>query len=137
MNPDKVHTEKEGSGFAKARLIAMEKFLELHPRNEWPNWVTRCVNTSARIGKDRRWTVFLSVVRKEPLGPNERWTVINGKRRVVEKDPSTGEERVVISRAPLETTTIFEAVIDLETLHAEVVKDVPLPTISGDDLAEC
>jgi len=116
-----------------AKAFAGEEFEKRHPRETWPEWLRPC--TVVNYGKDPcdRFVVSFAVSYKEPLDVNEHWEEKDGQRRIVRVDPQTSEEFIVF-KTPRKVVVYFQALVDPMTASVEVVTDMNLSLIIGEEL---
>lgn len=117
-----------------AVALATGEFEKRHPRETWPEWLSRCTVLSGTHDEAGRWVVSLTATPKEPLGPGEHWEEVDGRKYLVKVDSATGKEWYVLDRAPLDVFTIFEAVVDPETAEVTVLTDEDPSSFEGREL---
>lgn len=125
--------QKTRMDFKTANAFASDEFEKRHPRETWPEWVIPCTVVSYSSDENKRIIVSYSVSFKETLGEHEHWEEINGTRYLVEVDPKTSKELVVL-RTPRRTETYFRAAVDPETAGVTVLIDLELSRFVGEDL---
>ncbi|NHZ67113.1 hypothetical protein [Massilia genomosp. 1] len=124
-----------GRGFEDALRIFLDSFLEVHPKKTWPSWFKTCTTYGGQREADHRWRFSFSAVPRSVLGPGDSWEADkNGGYVLARTDMETGEKRYVISNAPSDVITIFEAIVDIAMKTVLIVSDRDLGTINGDDL---
>lgn len=120
--------------FDEALEIFLDKFLEKHPKNTWPDWLKRCTTYGGTKDENKFWRFELTALSKDSLNENEYWeTAINGSKALVKVDPGTGEKRYIISNTAANVITIFEAVINPITSEIFVITDLDLSSINGEN----
>lgn len=120
--------------FDTAMAFAVEEFERLHPRESWPEWLSRCTVWSGTPDGRKRWVMSLAATPNEPLGPDEFWEEIEGRKYLVRVDPATSKKWVILDRAPREVITIFETAVDSETGAVTVLTDTDPSSLTGEDL---
>jgi hypothetical protein len=122
-------------GFDKALEKFLDKFLELHPKNEWPEWFKSCTTYGGERDSDNRWRFAFTAIPKQALSTGEAWEETpNGNYALIKVDPESGEKRYVISNTTDKIIKIFEVVIDPVSMAVSVVVDENLEEIDGDEL---
>ncbi|SRR6266404_1365980 len=114
--------------------FAFEEFEKRHPRETRPPWLKRCMMESYHKDKEGRYVYSFTLTPKEPLGPDEHWEEIYGKKWIVKVDQLTGKKMVVLHRIPREIITIFQAVVDPKTADVEVLIDLDISEFVGEEL---
>ena len=125
------------TNFDKALEMFLDKFLELHPKDTWPDWFKSCTTYGGTKAQNSSWRFEFTAILKKELGKNESWEFSkDGKARLVKIDPKTGEKRYVISNTADADSVlkIFEAVIDPTKHTILVMVDKDLDKINGEDL---
>jgi hypothetical protein len=120
--------------FESARALAWDKYLTLHPKEMWPEWLPRCVVFSGTSDKSNHWVISLTAAPKEPLGPNQYWEEANGRKYLVRIHPETGKKAYIIHRTPREVITVFKASIDPETAEVTVLIDMDFSSLTPEEL---
>ena len=112
--------------------IAWKEFEEKHPRESWPEWLTKCMRVSGTKSPNNKWLVKMTVLPKVQLKPNQHWEEINGNRVLVNTDPITAEERIVICGGPaVDVEVLFMAEVDHVNGSAKVITDANLELLDG------
>ncbi len=121
--------------FDQALEIFLDKFLELHPKNTWPDWIKKCTTYGGTKDENKFWRFAFTALPEYSLKENENWeTAIDGTKALVKIDPDTGEKRYIISNTTANVITIFEAVINPNTSEITVTSDLDLSSIDGGNL---
>jgi len=121
---------QERMDFDTARALAMDVFVELHPKDTWPIWLADHATIGGTRDNRNRWMMSLTVAPPVALNPNEYWEEVDGERVLVSIDPLNGRKWYVIDRAPREVITLFEVVIDPMTGEIAVQVDSNLAEVS-------
>jgi hypothetical protein len=112
--------------------IAWREFEDRHPRESWPEWLTKCIRISGTKSPNNNWLIKITVLPKSELKPNQHWEEKNGIPVLVEVEPSTGKRRLVICGGPaVDVEVLFEAEIDLDNGSATVITDTDLELLDG------
>lgn len=112
--------------------IAWKKFEERHPRESWPDWLTRCIRISSSKITINNWLVKITVLPKSLLKPGQHLEEKNGVPVLVEVDPLTGERWIVICGGPADAVEVlFEAEVDLDNGSATVITDIDIDHLDG------
>ena len=99
--------------------LAIDKFLKLHPRENWPEWIDRRVEFTAQFFDPDVCIVSMFIKVHGQMPDGHFWE--DGWLKVRHDD---GQLFVVISCHPLqELITIFEARVDPETLAVTFIVD--------------
>jgi len=131
----KMEKKNFGSGFDDALRLFLDRFLEAHPKNTWPGWFKTCTTYGGHTEGDRRWRFSFTAVPSSILGPGDSWEAVeHGGFVLARTDIETGEKRHIISNAPSEVITIFEAIVDPHAKDVQVVTDQDLSGINGGEL---
>ena len=131
----KVEKKNVGREFEDALRFFLDGFLEAHPKNTWPSWFKTCTTYGGRKETDHCWRFSFTAIPTSALRPGDSWeTAENGGYVLARTDMETGEKRYVISNAPSDVITIFEAVVDIAVKTVLIVSDRELGTINGEDL---
>ena len=122
--------------FDKTLRASMEKFLTLHPRESWPNWVCKCISFEGRKDDHGIWTIEFTGIKRQPLPADSHFEIINGREELVRINPETGEKGIIISwgSIPLsDIIVIFKTSVDPETLEVTVLIDSDFSSYGFDD----
>lgn len=116
---------KHLSNFDIVKVLESEIFEERHPRETLPCWLPRCMVYCA--GKERKrnlWNVKRILFRKVKLKPNQYWQECENEcPRLIEVDPVTDREQVLLDDGPGEYDLIFEVEVDLSNRNVSVLHD--------------
>jgi hypothetical protein len=106
-----------------------DKFLELHPKETWPDWFTSHTDIVEVHASDNKCRLAISAFKKRDLRSNEWYEEVHGKDVLTKLDPDTQEKRYVINTPESEVLDIFGAIIDLETFDCNIVVDEDMSSI--------
>ena len=114
-----------------ATFIARKEFEKRHPEEEQPEWLKKYMLTTGRKTGSKKWTMRKILFYKEQLGPNQYWEKsLKGNPVLVEKDPETGKEFVVLkSGSPENIKVLFEVEVDVSDGTARVCTDIDISTL--------
>lgn len=130
---NKNNTMKSKIDFDTAQSLLLDRFIKLHPKDTWPEWLSRSPAFSFTLDKMRQLEMSLTVVPKEPLGPNEFWEEIDGHKMLVRINPVTGKKGIILCKAPRKVITLFKAVVHPETAEVTVLIDTDLSNLAGEE----
>jgi len=109
--------------------IAMREFETRHPRESWPEWFTKCMIIRGYESNNNR-LIKITLRHKIQLKPNQYWKEIRGHRVLVNTDPITGKERIVICGGPeVDVEVIFE--IDIASGFTKIITDTDIDLLDG------
>lgn len=109
--------------FDQALELFMDCFIERHPRASWPEWFWTSTTYGGTLVDNHIWKFSFSAYPKSSLSPNEAWEETESGYSLVVTDPRTGEKKYVISSSPSEIVNLFEVMIDVGKMKANVVSD--------------
>lgn len=120
--------------FDAARQLACARFLEAIPSGAPPDWFESAVTVGGFRSKEGVWTINLTLCPTQSLPEGCRWERINGRRKIVREDPTTGKVSVVISwTSPIAPITVFSAKVDQNTGKVTVVQNSDVYTLEEGD----
>ena len=118
-----------------ATFIARKEFEKRHPEEEQPEWLKKYMLTTGRKTGSKKWTMRKILFYKEQLGPNQYWEKsLEGNPVLVEKDPETGKEFVVLkSGSPENIKVLFEVEVDVSDGTARVCTDIDISALDENE----
>jgi hypothetical protein len=104
------------------RELAIDKFINLHPQENWPEWMEKRAEFEVQFDESNICKVSIIIRVDGPMPENHFWTDSRKKTLAVRHD--NGEIGIIICIAPSnEFITIFEADVDPESLVVSVIVD--------------
>lgn len=112
--------------------IAWKKFEEKHPKELWPEWLSKFITISGTKSQNNNWLIKITALPKTQLKPNQHWEEKRGIPVLVEVDPITGKRSIVICGGPaVDVEVIFQVEIDLFKGTATVITDTDVEILDG------
>lgn len=122
--------QKKYDDYLIASALAAEKFREIHPEEQHPPWLKHYIRVRGNRTPERNWIITAVVMHQVQLEPHQHWEWIRDVLTIIEVDPETGKEYVMISGGPpTETDTVFEAEVNSESGEVTVLVDIDLDTL--------
>lgn len=101
--------------------LAIDKFLQLYPRENWPEWIERRAEYKVQFDESNICKVAIIVRVDGPIPEGKFWMETSHGRFLASLDEN-GKTLITIHGGgrPLEIITIFEACVDPESLVVSV-----------------
>ncbi|QBE65067.1 hypothetical protein [Pseudoduganella lutea] len=127
-----MEKKESGHDFDNALQLFLDSFLDAHPESTWPSWFRKCTTYGGHRATGHFSTFSFTAIPISALGPGELCEETEDGGYVLARTAmETRVKRYVISNAPSDVITIFEASIDVAMKRVFIVLDRKLSTIDG------
>jgi hypothetical protein len=132
VSSDAKRREVSTMNFETAKVLAVAKFLELHPEASLPDWFDPSVTIGGMKNEEGEWQIDFSLSGRIELRDGEFWEKRHSKNILMRVDKKTGEKRVVINRISEEpSVVVFRVIIDVITSRVFVDSDTDISSLDG------
>lgn len=130
MDSNLNNNKKKPDEYDIAVNIAWKEFESRH--SSLPEWLNKCIRISGSKNSKNKWLIKLSVLPKIKLQPNQHVEEINGNSVLVNTNPLTGEERIVICGGPsVDIEILFQIEVDIFNNSTAIITDTELGLLDG------
>lgn len=119
--------------FEKALTLFLDKFLELHPKSEWPSWFKSHTTYGGSFEGSDHWRFSFTVLPKSAIPEDYLWEKKDDGYALTKIDPKTGDKMFVISNVSEHGLSLFECEVDTFGV-VKVLLDSDLNSIEVNDL---
>ncbi len=116
--------------FQTARQHAIAAFNEFHPPATVPDWFDDAITIGGTKDDAGNWTIAFTLCPKQPKPDGWYLKRINDRNVMVNRNPNTGEERVVISwTSTIAPVTAFSVRVLSASGQCTVLQDCDVDTL--------
>lgn len=118
----------------KAISVACQKFEEMHPIVEQPEWLKYCMTMNIVKNYKKNWVIKFLLFPKPILKDNQYWEWDDdGIPLLVQIDTKTNKKSIVICGGPrVEPEIFFEVEVDINHDKIIILKDTQLNELDGE-----